>query len=190
MIPTPEQQAATAAKFAKPVPYPIDDLRPTAAAPVEAQKRWYWKLAKWMSLFCFLAFVAGVVEMVVWRNSGHVETAHGSGLYLAGGPLMFASALTLCVFWMFFLFIGFFKVWFGLGWGFTKEALKPCPTPAEIEYELRARGYNPSIQDVLAVHAAAKREQYENVALAGGWFVANHLLGEHMRAAGQGPKLG
>ena len=62
-----------------------------------------------------------------------------------------------------------------------KDAVKPCPTPSEIEQQLRAQGYNPSIQDVMAIHLAKKAEQYENVALAVGWWALWTHIGHEAR---------
>jgi hypothetical protein len=190
-LPSAEQQAATAAKYSKPVPFPIDDLRPPVVQAVvepEEELAWYWTLAILATLFCIVAFVGGLTWNILMHN---VFTHHqsffssGWGAVRTGSAIWIGALAFLILFWFFFLFIGFFVMWFKLGWGLTQNAMKPCPTPAEIEQKLRARGYNPSVADVMAVHTAAKREQYENVALAGAWFVANHILGDHMSAAGR-----
>ena len=191
-LPSAEQQAATAAKYSRPVPFPIDDLRPPvvqAVAEPEEPLAWYWKLSTLVTLFCIIAFVGGLAWNILMHDVfTHHQSFTGTGLKgsLHTGTAIWVGALALLIsFWLFFLFIGFFVMWFKLGWGLTADAMRPCPTPAEIEQGLRTRGYNPSIADVMAIHAAAKQEQYENVAVAGAWFVANHIMGQHMRAAGR-----
>jgi hypothetical protein len=56
------------------------------------------------------------------------------------------------------------------------EALKPVPTLAEIELELRSEGYNPSIADVVAFEQHLKSERNEALLTAGALIAIPEVL--------------
>jgi len=58
----------------------------------------------------------------------------------------------------------------------TGEATRPIPSLAEIEVELRRSGYNPTIQDVIAVEQHLKSERNEALLAAGALIIGPQLL--------------
>jgi hypothetical protein len=47
-------------------------------------------------------------------------------------------------------------------------AFRPIPSPAQIEYQLRQEGYNPSLTEVLAVRQYLERQRNQGAILAAG----------------------
>jgi uncharacterized membrane protein len=146
----------------------MTNVTPVPITKQQPDMSWREQLTCWVFLSCAVLFVVGIAEIFIWHWTGHHdESLHGLSPYLGGAGAMLVSA-TVAVIWTMVVF------WFCLYrflWHLGRNAVKPCPTPQEIELEMRARGYNPSLQDVMAVHTAKKREQYENIGLAAGAFL-------------------
>ena len=187
-IPSAEQQAATAAKYTvvekwtgtqAPPPQQIVIDQPASEDELE---NWRQKLTFSVLGFSVLLFVAGIVELLIYVATGHHNV--GGDLIWGGEGLMFTGAMLFCVWALVAFWFCMIKLSFHIG----QDAARPCPTPQEIEQQLRAQGHDPSVQDVMAIYQAKKTEQHENIGLAIGWFAMLQVI---RHEAGRGrTKLG
>jgi hypothetical protein len=177
--PSPDQQRATAERYrgqpARRVHEPSELPRtqeqvtiPPARTP-GAWKHALWRLLVRSTVWSILALVAGIVLTLV--NSGQNGNPHSRFLNTVSGVLI-APVFAVALIWVFVIIIGML-------WSIhtnLQVAVKPIPSLAEIEAQLRAEGYNPSIQDVIAVEQHLKSERNEAALLAGGMIVGLHLM--------------
>jgi hypothetical protein len=75
-----------------------------------------------------------------------------------------------------FWFVGGMGAYFRLVRQTTKEAMKPVPSLAEIDQQLRAEGHDPSISDLVAMHGYLTSQRNEAALLAGALIIGPHLL--------------
>jgi hypothetical protein len=178
--PTPEQQRATAERYrgqrARQVHQPTElPHAPQQVAPPRTRAPGAWKHALWRLLvratvWSVIALVAGIV-LTLLNGENADGNPHSQFLNTVSGVLI----APICV----MAFIWLFVVIIGMLWGIhtnLKVAVKPIPSLAEIEAQLRAEGYNPSIQDVIAVEQHLKSERNEAALLAGGMIVGLDLM--------------
>jgi hypothetical protein len=177
--PSPDQQRATAERYrgqqARQVHEPSELPRaqeqvtiPPARAP-GAWKHALWRLLVRSTVWSILALVAGIVLTLV--NAGQNGNPHSRFLNTVSG-LLIAPVFAVALIWVFVIIIGML-------WSIhtnLQVAVKPIPSLGEIEAQLRAEGYNPSIQDVIAVEQHLKSERNEAALLAGGMIVGLHLM--------------
>ncbi len=152
----------------------------TDAAREVGERSWQRRLSRRVNITCMWAFVIGWVINIA-HHPAHSFYAVGWG-YLWDGDGIWITAVSF--FFLYWIAAALY-LWTRLGWRVGTAAFTPCPTPAEIDAELRAQGFCPSLQDVMAVHAAAKRQQYENVAVAVAYLAVNLSIGHHARARPQ-----
>jgi hypothetical protein len=91
------------------------------------------------------------------------------------------SALALVGFWSCVAFGAFM-------WAFhcqLREAFKPIPSLQEIDAQLRAEGFSPSLADVIAVEQHLKSQRNEQLLIAGGIYAGIHLAAR--QASGKPP---
>jgi hypothetical protein len=82
------------------------------------------------------------------------------------------AVVILVVFW-FLVGLGWYL---RLVWRTTGEAMKPIPSLAEIEQQLMAEGYDPSIADVVALHQYLTSQRNEAAFFAGALVIGPQLL--------------
>ena len=75
-----------------------------------------------------------------------------------------------------FWFLAGLGYYLRLVWRTTGEAMKPIPSLAEIDQQLRAKGYDPSIADVVALHQYLTSQRNEAAFFAGALVIGPHLL--------------
>jgi hypothetical protein len=122
-------------------------------------REWFWITAVVASLACG---AAGLIEFATADPAS--KTVNYAGTYLLGGVVGF---------WMLVLFCGFL-------WTTDralKVATKRIPSVQEIELQLRREGFDPSLQDVLAVEAHLKSNRNEGIVLAGALVLGAVALG-------------
>ena len=81
-------------------------------------------------------------------------------------PATVILAVALGVLAVFWLLVGM-GAYLRLVWQTTGEAMRPIPSLAEIEMELRQAGYNPAIADLVALHQHLTSQRNEAAFLAG-----------------------
>ena len=191
-LPSDEQRAATVAKFppnyrivdkwgeGSPSPCPTEPVHAEVVQPDKPKRSWQETLSLKVTLVGIACLVIGIFDrhrLFTWTilPADPSEGNYVASIWYFGFPII--GAVILVGYWC----LAFLYLWLRLSAQIGRDAARPCPSPAEIETELRARGYDPSIADVMAVHAAAKREQYENLALVAGWFALNVDIGRRAR---------
>ena len=111
------------------------------------------------------------VDMTVVNTDQQSRTPHIQLVNTVSGVLM-APVFVMAFIWV-LVIIG------GILWSVhtnLRVAVKPIPSLAEIDAQLRAEGYNPSIQDVIAVEQHLKSERNEAALIAGGLIVGLHVM--------------
>jgi hypothetical protein len=68
-------------------------------------------------------------------------------------------------------------------WQTTGEAMKPVPSLAEIDQQLRVEGHDPSIADVVAMHQYLTSQRNEPLLTAGALIAIPQVL--HRQAQGK-----
>ncbi len=179
-LPTPDQQRATAKRYrgqrARQIYEPTEIPRsagPDPAPPTRAKGAWKHTLWQWLvrtTLISVLAFVVGIVLTLV-NTDQQSGTPHNQFVNTISGVMM-APVFVMAFIWV-LVIIG------GILWSIhtnLQVAVKPIPSLAEIEAQLRAEGYDPSIQDVIAVEQHLKSERNEAALIAGGLIVGLHVM--------------
>ena len=179
-LPSPDQQRSTAERYrgqqARQVHQPTELPRaPQQVAPPPTRAPGAWKHALWRLLvkatvWSVIALVVGIV-LTLLNGENANGNPHSQFLNTVSGVLL-VPVFVVAVIWLFVIIIGML-------WGIhtnLRVAVKPIPSLAEIEAQLRAEGYNPSIQDVIAVEQHRKSERNEAALLAGGMIVGLHLM--------------
>jgi hypothetical protein len=170
-LPTPDQQRATADRYrgqrARRAYEPTEiPSAPHPAPPPRVKGAWkqaLWRLlirATWISV---LALAIGIVLALLNTNHG---SARSQVLSVMVGVLV-APIFIMVVIWMLVILGGIF-------WSIhtnLKVATKPIPSLAEIDARLRAEGYDPSLQDLMAVEQHLKSERNEAALIAGGLII-------------------
>jgi hypothetical protein len=95
--------------------------------------------------------------------------------YALAHPATVILAVALGVLVAFWLMVGM-GAYLRLVWRTTGQAMKPVPSLAEIDQQLRAEGYDPSIADVVALHQHLTGQRNEAAFLAGALVIGPHLL--------------
>jgi hypothetical protein len=99
-------------------------------------------------------------------TSGPV-TGWGKGLIVI--VLFWIAALCFCI--------------FRSVWGLIGEATVQIPSPAQIEQQLRAEGYNPTLQDVLAVEQHLRNNRNDALIGVGAlWLALNSFHESYQRS--------
>lgn len=129
-------------------------------------KATFWRWAVVVTWVCAITAVIGLVIAIADFNGTDFRNQSvgrfGSGLICA----IFIPA--------------FFWPPVGLGallWGFHKNlqtAAAPIPSLQQIEWQLRQEGYEPSLQDLLAVEAHLRSRRNEAALVAGAIFLGLH----------------
>ena len=125
-----------------------------------------------------LAFVVGIVLTLV-NTDQQSGTPHSQFVNTVSGVLI-APVFVMAFIWV-LVIIG------GILWSIhtnLQVAVKPIPSLAEIDAQLRAEGYNPSIQDVIAVEQHLKSERNEAALIAGGLIVGLHVMARQAKGMG------
>jgi hypothetical protein len=188
-LPTDEQRGATARRFqgqrALVAAEVVQEAPRSPPAPSATQRatrgfrRAFWHWARWVTLWTLVGLILAAiggrqVPGPHFNASGATVPAYPTFYPLAHlATVILAVALgVLVVFWV---LVGM-GAYLRLVWRTTGEAMKPIPTLAEIESELRQAGYNPSIADVVALHQHLRSERNEAALLAGALVIGPQLL--------------
>jgi hypothetical protein len=149
-LPMPDQLAATAKlnpgqgapATVEPVQAPPDHSGPTTGVHKPHGSRAFWHWARLVTVWTAIGLVIAV--LAAHRVNGPPPPtyviAHGTTIVLA------AALGVLVVFWIFVAVAAYLR----LIWRTTGEAMRPIPSLAEIEQQLRREGHDPSIADVEA----------------------------------------
>lgn len=168
-LPTEHQRQAAAAKYAhqsvasvSPVGAPSDQsARPPAKSLTFGQR-----FSRWFSLLCVLTFVFSLLKAGHGNPFASMENAPESAytwVTIGAGAL-----IVLGTYWLWVFLIR----WIRFTTGMVGEAAKPIPSLHEIDAQLRAEGYEPTLQDLLLVEQRLKSERNESAVLAGGSLIA------------------
>lgn len=118
----------------------------------------------------------------IWKRSGMIVLIVGLLCAVAAHQEAWPAYLLIFAFAWFMFPVASLMAWrVGKGIGNALvTAARPIPSPAEIELQLRLEGYEPSLQDVLAVHqlyVVQRREAETLVGIAlGGLYLVNREL--------------
>jgi hypothetical protein len=173
-------------------PEVVDEVHPQPPAPsmVDEPGRdfrtvfWHW--ARWLTFWTLVGLVVAAIgaHQVDGRNFNATYTSVPAypAIYPFAHHATIVLAVTLGVMVTFCLLVGM-GAYFRLVWRTTGEAMKPVPTLAEIELELRRGGYDPSIADVVAMHGYLTSQRNEAAFLTGALLIGPQLLA--MQAQGK-----
>jgi hypothetical protein len=139
----------------------------------------FWHWARLVTLFT----VIGLIAAAFGAHRVNGPTFNTDYQAVPAYPLLYplAHRVTVVLGVGLIVLVGF---WFlvGLGWYLrlvwrtTGEAMKPVPSLPEIEQQLRAEGYNPSIADVVALHQYLTSQRNEAAFFAGALVFGPHLF--------------
>ena len=129
----------------------------------------------WKTRFWRIAIITSVVLVVAgfvaFKNGDpNSKNINYAGTYLWG---------VVAGFW---ILVGFFAIIWSAHRA-VGEAVKPIPSLQEIESQLRQEGYNPSLQDCLAVEARLKSNRNEAIVVAGAIILGTNLAARQARAS-------
>jgi hypothetical protein len=139
----------------------------------------FWHWARLLTFFTVIGLIAAAFG--AHRING--PTFNTDYQTLPAYPLLYPIAhratiglgvavVILVMFW-FLVGLGWYLrlVWRAIG-----EAMKPIPSLAEIDQQLRAEGFDPSIADVVALHQYLTSQRNEAAFFAGALVLGPHLL--------------
>ena len=187
--PTPQQETVGPPRSngltSLPQPQPIPP-------PEQSSKNWFTKLPFLKQLSLVVSAVGLICVLVGYKHqnwqvfSWSISTgdpAVGADPIVTNVNLLGLGWFTLGGYW-------FCAVVFCIVRSFHREmskALKPIPSLQEIEQQLRAEGYDPSLQDVIAVEQQLKSERNEAALTAGAIYLGTKLAAR--QASGKKPPL-
>jgi hypothetical protein len=193
-LPTPEQQEATAWRYqgqrAPVTPEPIQEAVSQPEAPVLGEqptkgfRAAFWHWARWLTLWTLIGFIVAAIGAHQVDAPNFSSTFTTVPAYPAIYPISHGATVVLGI--ALLILVGF---WFlvGMGcylrlvWRTTGEAMKPVPSLAEIDQQLRAEGYVPSIADCVALHQYLTSQRNEAAFFAGALVIGPQLLAQQAR---------
>jgi hypothetical protein len=129
----------------------------------------------WTLIGLVLAAIGGCqVAGPHFKATGATVPAYAT-FYPLAHPATFILAVSLGVLAVFWFLVGM-GAYLRLVWQTTGEAMKPVPTLAQIDQQLRAEGYTPTIADVVAMHQYLTSQRNEAAFLAGALVIGPQLL--------------
>jgi hypothetical protein len=170
--PTPEQQRATARRYKGQRALVSDEVvqealsappASTTSVPTRGFREAFWHRARRLT---FWTLVGLIVTAIGAHRINNYSIAHASTLALVWAVGILAG------FWC-LVGVGYYL---RLVWQVTAEALKPIPSLAEIDQQLRAEGYSPSIADVVAIEQHLKGQRNESLLTFGALVIGPQLL--------------
>ena len=161
-------------------------LPPTAPKATRRFRRAFWHWARWVTLWTLVGLILAAiggrqVPGPHFDATGTIVPAYPTFYPLAhAATIVLAFAFGVMVLFWFLVAMG---AYLRLVWRTTGEAMKPVPSLAEIELELRRVGYKPSIADVVALHQHLTSQRNEAAFLAGALIAIPQVL--HRQAEGK-----
>ena len=140
---------------------------PSAAPHGQARRRApFWRWAKAISWACIAIALVGLVICIADYGEGEFRN-QAVGRF---GADLITAVFVPIFFWFIVLIVGLLR-------GFhqnLKTATTPIPSLQEIDRQLRLEGYQPSLQDLLAVEAHLRAQRNEAALAAGVIFLGLH----------------
>jgi hypothetical protein len=194
-LPTPEHQEATARRYlgqrALVTPEPVEEAtyqppapQQTADEPRRSLRKAFWHWARLVTLWTLIGLLVVAFGAHQVNGPNFNTTFTTVPAYPAIYPSAHSATIVLAValgvlaaFW-FLVGMGYYLV---LVWKTTGEAMKPVPSLAEIDQQLRAEGYVPSIADCVALHQYLTSQRNEAAFFAGALVIGPQLLAQQAR---------
>lgn len=194
-LPSAEQQQATADRYkgerALVTPQVVQEATPaslqrhrTADEPRRGLRKVFWHWTRWLTLWTLI----GLIVAAVGAHQVNAPNFNTTYTTVPAYPLIYpiAHSATVVLGIALLILVGF---WFlvGMGcylrlvWRTTGEAMKPVPSLAEIDQQLRAEGYVPSIADCVALHQYLTSQRNEAAFFAGALVIGPQLLAQQAR---------
>ena len=137
--------------------------------PRAAWKTRFWRAAVITTLVGVVCFVVGIALSLTEHNNASGIASNRFENTVSGWLL--APLAVMAFFWLFAI-IGFFLVAVRRN---AKIAFAPIPPLQDIEQQLRAEGYSPTLQDVMAVEQRLKSERNGAAVVTGALLVGMHI---------------
>lgn len=119
-------------------------------------------------------------QSVIRRHPYWFIVGAGIIICIAGGAsngyLTLLGAAMVCSPWIYF-----FRWLIKVQSAALDQAMRPIPDPAQIDAQLRAEGYDPSIADVMALHRYLVQQRNEGLLVTGGILLGSHYLANRAR---------
>lgn len=152
---------------------------PVAPKPGRSFAKAFWHWARWSTCWTLIALIAAAIGAHQVDgphfNTTYITVPAYPALYPVAHSATVVLAVALAALAAFWLLIGM-GAYLRVAWRTTGEAMKPVPSLAEIELELRKAGYNPSIADVVAMHQYLTSQRNEAAFVAGALIIGPQLL--------------
>ena len=193
-LPTPEQRESTARRYCGQRALVAAEVvqaapssptaPPVAERPTGGFRRAFWLSARWVTFWTLMGLILAAiggrqVPGPHFNATGNTIPAYPT-FYPLAHPATVILAVALGVLVVFWLLVAM-GAYLRLVWQTTGEAMKPVPSLAEIEVELRQAGYDPSIADLVAVHQHLTSQRNEAAIIAGALVIGPQLLAQQAK---------
>ena len=188
-LPTPEQQEPTARRFrgqrALATPVVVQEAThgpqaPTtpseAPRPTRGFRKAFWHWARRVTFWTLVGLIVSAVgaHQVNNHSDTGVVPAYPT-MYPLAHEVAIVLAIALGVLVAFWLIVGM-GAYLRLVWQTTGEAMKPVPSLAEIDQQLRAEGFDPSISDLVSMHGYLTGQRNAAALFAGALVIGPQVL--------------
>lgn len=187
--PSREQQEATARRFSGQrtlvTPVVVQEAANNPAASSAAPRtprgfrKTFWHWARWVTFWTLVGLIVAAIGAHQVDGPHFATTYRTVPAYPAFYPLAHRATVVLAVavgvLVVLWLLVGM-GAYLRLVWQTTGEAMKPIPSLAEIDQQLRAEGFDPSISDLVAMHQHLTGQRNEAAFFAGALVIGPQIL--------------